>query len=94
MRIAFFPLRVGLVIFWRWNTREKINILFVCSILFIHVSVPTFLIQFIPQRDEAGQLQFLSSTTTADSFLREFYWKSVQNCFFCLSLYQPVWEAK
>ena len=73
MRIAFFPLRVGLVIFWRWNTEGKINILFVFSILFICVSVPTFLIQFTPQRDEAGQLQFLSSTTAADPFLRKFY---------------------
>lgn len=59
MRLTFFPLLVGLLIFWRWNIGKKLNILFVLSILFTCVSVSTSLDQCMPQWGEAGQMQFL-----------------------------------
>ena len=91
MRIAFFPLRVGLLIFWRWNTGgKKINILFVFSILFICVSVSTLWPNLCPREMKLANCTFLSSTIAADPFLRAFLLETVQKLLFCLSLHQPV----
>lgn len=45
---------------------RKENIFFVFSILFTCASVSTVPAQFMPQRDEAGQLSLLSHTAAAD----------------------------